>query len=63
MTVPWEVQSATDKMHVWMLGANHQAELRDPGGGADGRPGGTESHCNPLGKQHRLTRPHSAPRD
>jgi hypothetical protein len=26
----WEVQPATDQQ-MWMLGVNHQTELRDPG--------------------------------
>ena len=32
-----------------MLGANHQAELRDPDVGAGRRTGGTKGDCNPIG--------------
>jgi hypothetical protein len=33
-------------MQMWMLGDNHQTELRDPGWGTDGRTGGEERECN-----------------
>jgi hypothetical protein len=35
-------------MLMWMLGANHQTELWDPGGGADRRTEGVEGNCNPI---------------
>jgi len=35
-------------MQMWMLGANHQTEFRDPGGGAGA--GVTEGDCNPIGR-------------
>jgi hypothetical protein len=44
-------------MQMWTLGANHQTELRDPGGGAGGRTGGAEGYCNPI------ERTCNAPRD
>jgi hypothetical protein len=31
-------------------GANHQTELRDPGGGAGRRTAGAEWDCNPIGR-------------
>ena len=34
---------------MWMLGANHQTELREPDGGAGGKTGRVEGDCNPLG--------------
>jgi hypothetical protein len=37
-------------MQTGMLGANHQTELRDPGGGAGWRPGGAEGDFNPVGR-------------
>ena len=33
-----------------MLGANHQTELRDPGGGDGKRTKGAEGNCNPMGR-------------
>jgi len=33
-----------------MLGANHQTELRDPGGGAGRRTEGAEGDSNPIGR-------------
>jgi len=35
-------------MQMGMLGANHQTELREPGGGAGRRTGGTEGDFNPV---------------
>jgi hypothetical protein len=37
-------------MQMWMLGANHQTELREPGQGADRGTGGAEGDCNPIGR-------------
>ena len=37
-------------MQMWMLGANHQAELGNPGGGAGGRIRGVKGDCNPIGR-------------
>jgi hypothetical protein len=37
-------------MQMWMLGANHQTELRDPSGGAVRRTAGAEGSCNPIGR-------------
>jgi hypothetical protein len=37
-------------MQLWMLGANHQTELSDPGGGAGWRNGAAEGDCTPIGK-------------
>jgi len=48
-------------MQMWMLRANHQTELRVPGGGTGGRTGGAEGDCKPIG--HQLARPPSTPRD
>jgi hypothetical protein len=33
-------------MQIWMLGANHQTELKEPGG----RTGLAEVDCNPIGR-------------
>jgi len=33
-----------------MLGANHQTELREPGGEASGRTKGAERDYNPIGR-------------
>jgi hypothetical protein len=38
-------------MQMWMLRANHQTELRDPGGGAGRRTAGAEGGCNPVGRR------------
>jgi hypothetical protein len=35
-------------LQIWMLGANHQTELREPGERARGRTGGAEGDCNPI---------------
>ena len=35
---------------MWMLGANHQTELREPGAGAGRRTGGPEGDYNPIGR-------------
>jgi hypothetical protein len=35
-------------MQMWMLGANHQTELKDPGGGAGGKTGGAKGDCNHI---------------
>jgi hypothetical protein len=37
-------------MQMWMLGANHQTELRDHGGGAGRRTGRAKGDCNPIGR-------------
>ena len=37
-------------MQMWMLGANHQTELREPGGGAGRRTGGADRGCNFIGR-------------
>jgi hypothetical protein len=37
-------------MQIWILGANHQTELRGPGWGAERRAGGIEGYCNPIGR-------------
>jgi hypothetical protein len=37
-------------MHIWMLEASHQTELRDPGRGAGRRIGGAEWDCNSIGR-------------
>jgi hypothetical protein len=33
---------------MWMLGANHQTELREHSSGAGRRTGGAEDCCNPI---------------
>jgi hypothetical protein len=35
-------------MQMQMLRTNHQTELREPGGGASRRAGGTEEDCDPI---------------
>jgi hypothetical protein len=37
-------------MQMWMLGANHHTDLRDPGGGTGRRTGEEERDCNPIGR-------------
>jgi hypothetical protein len=39
-------------MQMWMLGANHQTELRNPGGGVGRRTEGAEGHWNLIGRTH-----------
>jgi len=38
-------------MQMWMLGANHQTELRDPGGAAVTGTAEGEGYCNPIGRK------------
>jgi hypothetical protein len=35
-------------MQMWMLGANHQTELKEAGGGGARRAGGAEGDWNPI---------------
>jgi len=35
---------------MWILGASHQTELKEPSGGAGGRTGVAEGDCSPIGK-------------
>ena len=35
---------------MWMLGANHQTEHREPNGGVKGRTEVAEGVCNPIGR-------------
>jgi hypothetical protein len=37
-------------MQMWMLGVNHQTELRDPSGGASGRTVEADRDCNHVGR-------------
>jgi hypothetical protein len=37
-------------MQMWMLGVNHQMELKEPGWGAGGRTGGAKVDWNPIGR-------------
>jgi hypothetical protein len=43
-----EVRPATDQLQMQMLGANHQTEFMERGGGIGRKTGVAEGDCNPI---------------